>query len=127
MIRWTLVLLLFSGCQSVADGAREQFSHDQVCPLDRVEARARPELKPSQFGARPTAPQDVAADPGRLALWQAEQAKFAANDDAWGEIVEARGCDVHVFYSSGHPTRSSDGSRWMCTVESHVPDTISKW
>src|SRR5882724_12368083 len=117
MIRWMFALLFLCGCQSVTDGAREQFSHDHVCPLDRVEARARPELKPSQFGAPSTAPKDVAADPGRLELWQAEQAQFAANDDAWGEIVEARGCEVHVFYSCGHPTRSSDGSRWMCTVE----------
>ena len=127
MIRWTSALLFLCGCQSVADGAKEQFSQDHVCPLERVETRARPELKPSQFSTPSTPPNDIAADPGRLELWRAERASLAANEDAWGDVVEARGCDVHVFYSCGHPTRSSDGRRWMCTVESHVPNTISKW
>lgn len=127
MKRWAVGLLLLCGCQSVTDGAKEQFSKENTCPLDRVETRARTELKPSQFGKAGTPPRDIASDPGRLQLWRAEQAKLAANDDSWGQIVEARGCDAHVFYECGHPSSSSDGKRWMCTTESHVPDTISKW
>jgi len=127
MIRWVLALFFLCGCQSAAEGAKAQFSEERVCPLERVEVRARPELKPSQF-TRPSAPPaDVAADPARLQLWQAEQARFAANNDDWGEVVEARGCSGHVFYVCGHPTRSSDGKRWLCSVQSYVPDTISQW
>src|SRR3954453_7786758 len=117
MFRWALALLFVCGCQSVTDGAKGEFSREYVCPPDRIEARARPELKPSQFSGPSAPPKDVAADPDRLDLWQAERAKLAANIDAWGQIVEARGCDVHVFYSCGHPTRSSDGKRWMCTAK----------
>ncbi|MGH7270265.1 MAG: hypothetical protein ACREJX_08590 [Polyangiaceae bacterium] len=31
-----VALVLLSGCQSLADGAKEQFSRDNTCPLDRV-------------------------------------------------------------------------------------------
>jgi len=127
MIRWMLALFFLCGCQSVADGAKDQFAQEHVCPLERVEARARPEVKPSQFARPSTPPADVAADPGRLQLWQAEREKLAANNDEWGEVVEARGCNVHVFYVCGHPTRSSDGKRWLCSMQSYVPDTISHW
>ena len=127
MKRWAVGLLFLCGCQSVTDGAKEQFSEEHTCPLDRIEARARPELKPSQLREPSTPPADIASDPGRLQLWRAEQAKFASNDDARGQVVEARGCDAHVFYTCGHPTSSSDGKRWMCSTELHVPDAISKW
>jgi hypothetical protein len=123
---WILTLFALCGCQSVTDGAKQQFSEDHTCPLERIEVRARPELKPSQFRS-PSAPAEVAADPARLRLWQAKQAELAENVDSWGEIVEVRGCGVQLFYSCGHPTRSSDGRRWMCSAEAHVPDTISKW
>ena len=42
-------LLSLSGCQSVTDGAKEQFSRTNSCPIDRVEARPREELKLSTF------------------------------------------------------------------------------
>lgn len=127
MMRHVVVLVVFCGCQSVGDGAKEQFSKDNTCPLDRVEVRERGELKPSQFTKPHDAPADIAADPGRLKVWRDEQARLAANDDNWGRIVEARGCDKHVFYACGHPTKSSDGKRWSCSEQSFVPAGISKW
>jgi hypothetical protein len=109
------------------DGAKEHFSQSQTCPLDRVEVRERPELKPSQFYKSPAPPADVAADPGRLQMWRNTQAENAANHSKFESIVEARGCDKHVFYACSHPTSTSGNERWSCTEERDVPDGISKW
>jgi hypothetical protein len=128
MIRWAFVMLALSGCQSVADGAKEDFSRGNTCPIERVEARARPELKPSQFRRKATPAADISADPGRLKMWQDKQAADAAYNDDYHQIVEVRGCGQHEFYECRHPgSGSTSGVRWMCTTERYVPGTISKW
>ena len=38
-----------AACQSLASGAKEQFSKDYSCPLDRIESRDRRDLHPSSF------------------------------------------------------------------------------
>lgn len=121
-----VVLVFLCACQSVTDGAKESFSSEKTCPLARVEARERPELKPSQFD-KSDPPPDVAADPGRLQMWRDEHKATADKDDMLGQIVEVRGCDKHVFYNCVHPTSSSNGARWMCMTQTNVPEGISHW
>jgi len=128
MMRALFAIVCLSGCQSVADGAREDFSSANTCPIERVEARERTDVKPSQLRRKVDPPPDIAADPGRLKLWQDKRAKSSAHDDEDHHIVEVRGCDRHEFYECKHPgSGSTPGVRWMCSTDSYVPDTISKW
>ena len=75
--------------------AVDRFSQGRTCPKERVAARQVP-LSPGDFGhAAP--PADIAADPGRLALWS----KNAAADLAHYHditIVEASGCGARQTY-----------------------------
>ncbi|MBL9028239.1 MAG: hypothetical protein JNL21_38960 [Myxococcales bacterium] len=72
---WALCVLIFStvGCKGLETGAKEHFGEKFSCPEDRVEVRARPDLKWSKvvFGDRPQEgpPDEVKKDPGRLAKW----------------------------------------------------------
>ncbi len=127
MIRSVVALVLLCGCQSLTDGAKEQFSSDNTCPRDRVDVRERPELKPSQFEKPLDPPAAIAADSDRVKMWREDQARLAANSDNWGQVVEVRGCGKHAFLTCGHPTKSSDGKRWSCSEQSYVPTGISKW
>jgi len=128
MRRGLFAIVCLCGCQSVADGAREDFSSENTCPLERVEARERSDVKPSQLRRKVDPPRDIATDPGRLKLWQDRQAKKYAYDDESHYIVEVRGCDKHDFYECRHPgSGSTPGVRWMCTIARYVPDTITKW
>lgn len=61
--------------------ARDQFVADATCPADRVTVAHDP--KP--------APPDVAADPGRLALWSSEAES--------SPIYTARGCGQQRSYA----------------------------
>ncbi len=120
------------GCQSISDGAKATFSHDNTCPLERVEARERPDLRQASFSDSPrlpsTPPPDIANDPSRLKMWQEEQSKKAHSDDDH-HIIEARGCDKHVFYDCRHSlsTDRVGGASWVCSEETYVPNSISGW
>jgi len=57
----SIALLSLVGCQSVGEGAKQEFSKDNTCPLDRIEMRERPELKPSSLEGPSTPPADIAA------------------------------------------------------------------
>ena len=106
-----LGLALIGGCQSVTDGAKAEFSKSNTCPLDRVELRERPELKASDFKKKATPPDEIAADPARLKMWEQKQQQDTARDanDGLGTFVELRGCDQHAYYrcerSQKHPAR----------------------
>ena len=67
------VALLGSACKSKEQGAREEFSETYTCPLDRVEVRARPDVKKSDLAKREDPPPDIEADPGRLQLWRSKR------------------------------------------------------
>ena len=72
-------------------------------------------------------PADIAADPGRLKMWQDERAESREHTDYSRHIVEVRGCGKHVFYECCHP--SSESSRgqsgWMCQKKWYLP--TSTW
>jgi hypothetical protein len=112
-------------CTSLEDGAKQTFSKQFTCPPDRVESRARPDLKPSAFKKAKTPPPDVAADPGRLKMWNDQQEKALTASDGMDWIAEARGCGQQAFYSCTRPAKKQN--QMMCFHETWVPPTISKW
>ncbi len=116
-------LCLVVGCEhSVTDDAKEYFSAENTCPLERVEARERTDLKDSTF--RTTAPpKDVAADPGRLAMWHEQQ----ASRDRVYRIVQVRGCDKHVVYECRPARRGETKKYFLCITEPSVPAALSTW
>jgi hypothetical protein len=117
--------LAISSCQGLSDGAKESFSTEHTCPVDRVEARARPDLQHSSFSTAERPPADIAADPGRLAMWQAREEKTRTAWDSTYEIYEARGCGKQAFYGCQH--RPKHIFSVTCRTEAPVPPGIAKW
>jgi hypothetical protein len=113
------------GCQSLLDGAKETFSNENTCPIERVEARERPELKASSFKAKRTPPADIAADPGRLAMWQKQEEASHTSSDGLGSIAEVRGCGKRAFYRCYRSSKQAH--RMHCVSERDETGTISKW
>ena len=108
---WILCALL---TKRLDVGAREQFSREQSCPEDRIQVRARPEVKPSDafFGTdRREPPSEVARDPARLAIWQKGERERAEDWNARFEPFEVRGCGAQVLYLCSHPG-DADGSTY---------------
>ena len=68
-MKWLLCLFaLASGCASYESTARSEFVHQATCPADRVTiAHPAPEA----------APPEIASDPGRLAVWNADAERRA--------------------------------------------------
>lgn len=109
-----------SGCKKITQGAKEHFSKDFTCPIERVEVRPRKDLRPSDFEkpARPS--KEIAADPDRLAMWQAEQDKSREWMNKHDEIIEARGCGHEALYACHR--HNKDASYIMCSSKK-LPDT----
>ncbi len=112
-------------CQSLSDGAKETFSKSFTCPIDRVEVRARPELHPSDWFKPRKPPTDIAADPERLKMWQAEQDKLRTVWDPYHSIYEARGCGHQSLFECGKAGRGSSRS-WSCSERTYPPG-VAQW
>jgi hypothetical protein len=129
-VRRGALLLAFAalvvGCQSLTDGAKDDFSHKFSCPKDQVEARERPDIKAHSLspftGKKP--PADVAADPRRLAVWQADHQKQIDSEDS-DTVIEVRGCSHSQLYKCTRST-GKRGGRVMCFDESYPPG-MAKW
>jgi hypothetical protein len=94
--------------------AQQMFARETYCPDGRVDARLRADLEPASGTPTnrfrlPSPPVDVAADPERLALWQAqtgewERRRYYEEEDTIREtrastvVVEVDGCDAHSLY-----------------------------
>jgi hypothetical protein len=105
-----LLPLLIAGCASLEDGARDHFVKALSCPADRVQVKARPDLGYGDLlPALPasTPPDEVAADPERLALWKEQQASAQAtrraNAEAAYDVFEVSGCGRTVRLGCRHP------------------------
>lgn len=129
MTKTSLLLVLalptgLAGCQSKEAGAREKFSQEFTCPEDRVEVRERSDLKPSMLEAQGTPDPEIAADPGRLEMWKAEQEKHRENADAMCDMFEARGCNKQsLVCCSRHAKRINEAS---CMTR-HYANGVSRW
>jgi hypothetical protein len=127
---WVVATMLsLTGCQTLSDGAKEKFSKDYSCPIDRLESRDRPDLHRSSFhtAAAPTAtpPADIAADPARLAVWNQNHKQDPTSFDDLDDIEEVRGCGNAAFYACHHMQRHAGTA--TCFRESTVPPNISHW
>jgi len=78
------------GC-SAESITRSRFVSDHYCPADRVTVI---ELAPE---SPPAAPDTVASDPGRLAIWEEVHSR-----DVSTRRFDVAGCGVHAVYSC-HP------------------------
>ncbi len=100
------IAIALAGCgssrASAESAARDELSKQHSCPADRITTAVRSDLKPFALGGvtRDVPPPDVAKDPGRLEVWNAKQREIEDGYDNF-TIVEARGCDQHVFYLCG--------------------------
>ena len=120
-----VALVALVGCQSLLDGAKETFANENTCPVERVEARERSDLRSSSFRASRTPPKDVAADPARLKMWQDKEETSRTSSDHLGSIVEVRGCEKHKFYRCYRS--SQHASRMNCSEERDATGTVTTW
>jgi hypothetical protein len=100
------------GCATVSEGdVAAWFSKERICPVTRVHAHERPDLLPSQVDEPAVPPDEVAADPERLAMWRARVNrvnKANAARNAKYRVFEVVGCNYHEFFRC-HPSRYWDG------------------
>jgi hypothetical protein len=95
-------VMLYKSCTALPNETREAFSEKYSCPIDSITSKDRPDVHATEFETPPTPPADVAADPARLAVWQANQPK------PWPvEFFELTGCGHHVLWGCRLPSRSS--------------------
>lgn len=113
-------------------GAREQFSKEHSCPEDRIQVRARPDLKPfdAWLVERPRPPDEVARDPGRLAIWEKGERERAEGWNEGHETFEVRGCGHQVLYLCSHSS-NADGSTYpglvLCGHGTYPPGSRKPW
>jgi len=105
----------FSACVSRAAGARSLFSEDAPCPEDRTAVRAAPALAPAE---QPSA--DITADPERLAIWKAKEARLRAAAEGETYYV-AVGCGqeriYRCYYCVDTPAETVCGGTPNCDAE----------
>jgi hypothetical protein len=118
------VALLGSACKSKEQGAREEFSETYTCPLDRVEVRARPDVKKSDLAKREDPPPNIEADPGRLQLWQSKRDEQRKRDDDGCEMFEARGCGKQTLLCCSRPAKRQD--RVNCFQHDYA-NGVTRW
>ena len=94
-----LFVLGATACQSSESGAREHFSRDIVGPLERVTAVERPKLSAYDLTYSYEVPgAEIAADPGRLALWEDERRNRRGDFDGRFKVT---GCEETKHYGCG--------------------------
>jgi hypothetical protein len=114
---------LLGGCTNVVDGSKEEFSRSYTCPIDRIEAHARPDLRPSDLDPRKP-PRDIAADPDRLKMWEADRKRATEYEDSRDSLVELRGCGHQVLYACH---RFKNGNKFMCSSKEYPPGVKAAW
>ena len=118
-------LLFVAGCDSKEDGARKHFSRDVTCPTDRVDVRARPDLRPSMWFFETKPPADVAKDPDRLRMWQAAQDRVRESMDDDDDVYEAHGCGHEKLYGCHRHNRHF--TVIMCSELFYKPGMSRPW
>jgi hypothetical protein len=114
-----IVLLVeaLAGCKRLGTGAREQFSKQYACPLERVEVIARGDLRYGDLiptGAEAEPPDEVKRDPGRLAKWKqdrADEVKERRSTLDAIDVYQVRGCVHDTLYGCWHPGNSEGNAQ----------------
>ena len=125
MVGAVLFGLSMAGCKDLNEGAREDFSRAHTCPMDRVEARERADIRPSSLRyGEDKPPAEIAADPGRLKMWQDERTKDRQDYDSSNKTFEVRGCGHLTLYACMRHTKNAN--RAFCSQYAHPPG-VAKW
>jgi hypothetical protein len=123
-----VTLLVASGCESMGDGAKKEFSRSYSCPESSTESRERKDLTP--YDVRhwdPTKPPpDVAADPTRLAVWEKNEQETRQSVNSHYTVMEVRGCSRTALYECGRVNTGSASGSISCS-ESQYPAGVAKW
>jgi len=125
MVRRLLVFfgaLSLVACGRLSEGARQHFIDKYSCPADRVTLTELRDAKPSEVFAADwrdaTAPEEVAGDPGRMALWRAQEAARRKGWEAWinsSRLFALNGCGHRLVLACRRPgQRSSPGATAIC-------------
>lgn len=117
VVAFVLMVAALGGCKRLKTGAREEFSKQYACPLERVEVIARGDLRygdllPKAAEAEP--PDEVKRDPGRLAKWKQDRAderkELRSTLDSI-DVFQARGCGHDTLYGCWHPGNSEGNAQ----------------
>jgi hypothetical protein len=110
-------VMLYKSCTALPNGTRDEFSEKFSCPNDAITSKARKDVQASEFEKPNTPPAEIAADPARLAVWQANQPQ------PWTvEFFELTGCGHHVLWGCRLPGRgSSAGVHAFCPYTRDLP------
>lgn len=98
-----LVTLSLVGCSVSASDVQKEFSKKYSCPMGQITVTKRPDVDAGEFEKTPTPPPDIAADPARLAVWQANHQPKPWNAD----FFELAGCGHHVLWGCVLPGKQS--------------------
>lgn len=113
--------LFLVGCRSDETIARESFAHEFSCPNERITVTPRKDLVGADLAIRQeAAPKDIAADPGRLDIWQKEAARRRADYDG-SSVIQVRGCEKELLYICGDLRVSVGATRHVCQRASYPP------
>jgi hypothetical protein len=117
------------GCQSLDDGAKDNFSNQFSCPKAGVELRPRPEIDAYEliFGKPSKPPADVARDPARMAMWQKKQDDSHATWNATETVFELRGCGHQTLYTCTRAGKSGGHSGSVMCSDRDYPPGIVRW
>lgn len=115
--------LLLAGCGDPVEAARDEVTKSWTCPADRVQVARRDDLDAAAIyrkkAWRATPPPDVAADPGRKALFEAQQNETIERSAKYYEratLVEARGCGKEALLTCYRRSKKRWGENWFyCT------------
>jgi hypothetical protein len=117
----SLAVVALAGCTSYETAARETFSKDKFCPIERVTAKERTDISiyDRTFG-KSKPPTDVAKDPERLALWKKKEDESKRIWDNSGVVFEVRGCDAKQLYKC---SRGGKSGRTSCSTLKNDDET----
>ncbi len=97
-----LLPIFVLACASLESNARSEFARQNSCPDDRVTVGHAPPRQP---------PADVAADPGRLAMWNDNEAKRAEH------YYVASGCGHESLYLCEHRPNPEEAGLPNCLLQ----------
>jgi hypothetical protein len=92
--------------------AKKAFANSFTCPSDRVELRARNDIRGSMFVSHPQPGAEISSDPARYAIWQKKEAEKDRDADSGGNYgvfyFDVRGCGHQVLYECSNKPRCSE-------------------
>jgi hypothetical protein len=100
------LLVCGAGCRNFEGTAVEAFSKERSCLQDGVTAHVRDDVGAYQlqFPTPVLPPADIANDPSRRAVWEADQEKMRSGFNSRQRVYEVNGCNENWLVSCGYTT-----------------------